>query len=35
VAKVNDLLLPAVTSSSADLAALLADTHPPQASAPA
>ncbi|HEU5384520.1 MAG TPA: hemerythrin domain-containing protein [Streptosporangiaceae bacterium] len=35
VAKVNDLLLPAVTGSGADLAALLADMHPPQATAPA
>lgn len=32
VAKVNDLLLPAVTAAGADLAALLADMHPPQAS---
>lgn len=35
VAKVNDLLLPAVTGAGADLAALLADMHPPLASAPA
>ena len=33
VAKVNDLLLPALTSSGADLAALLADMHEPQAGA--
>ena len=32
VAKVNDLLLPALTGSGADLAALLADMHAPQAS---
>jgi hypothetical protein len=35
VAKVNDLLLPALTGSGADLAALLADMHQPQAGAQA
>jgi len=35
VAKVNDLLLPALTGSGADLAALLADMYAPQASAQA
>jgi hemerythrin HHE cation binding domain-containing protein len=35
VAKENDLLLPALTGCGADLAALLADMHQPQASAPA
>ena len=33
VAKVNDLLLPALTSTGADLAALLADMHRPRVSA--
>ena len=33
VAKDNDLLLPALTGSGADLAALLADMHRPQAGA--
>lgn len=33
VAKEHDLLLPALTGSGADLAALLADMHPPQAAA--
>jgi hypothetical protein len=35
VAKENDLLLPALAGSGADLAALLADMHEPQAGAPA
>jgi hypothetical protein len=35
VAKENDLLLPALTSSGGDLAALLADMHQPQAAAQA
>lgn len=35
VAKDNDLLLPALTGSGADLAALLADMHQPLAGAPA
>ncbi|MGH3259911.1 MAG: hemerythrin domain-containing protein [Streptosporangiaceae bacterium] len=35
VAKENDLLLPALTGSGADLAALLADMHQPQAAAQA
>ena len=35
VAKENDLLLPALTASGADLAALLADMHEPRAGAPA
>ena len=33
VAKENDLLLPALTGSGADLASLLADMHEPQAGA--
>ena len=35
VAKENDLLLPALAGSGADLASLLADMHEPQAGAPA
>ena len=35
VAKENDLLLPALTGAGADLAALLAEMHRPQAAAPA
>jgi hemerythrin HHE cation binding domain-containing protein len=35
VAKENDLLLPALASSRADLAALLGDMHEPRAAAPA
>jgi hypothetical protein len=35
VAKENDLLLPALTGSGGDLAALLADMHQPQAAAQA